>query len=414
MVRAGGKRSRRRRGPGARRRGLVPGLSLSRSLSQQQQPRLGRRDFRLVSSLATTRKTAGRDWSIRALGHLAGAGPRVGPARRVPSCILGCAAAAGASSLSRCRSRALFRLTAAVGPGMQRYILIGWRSRAPSASRRADRRGVPSVWRPAVATVRARAVAGGSRWPAWSCSRIPRSTHATGPDSAPPRRWRCCSSRCSRFWLKQSAYREQPTVRFRYEVLFVATLGPGPGSLLAWSTFPAFNRLQEDRLRVPLLSTREEDRNQDGKMDQLHFKLELPLQPTEHVVGVQLILLFSYHLYRMSAFVMQSMAFLQFFSPVPGSQLFMNGDLKLNQRQLLHHCGLDTRYNVSVVNGTSPFASDYDLTNIIAAYWDRNVTTVFSDPNPVWMTGRAADAPFIINATIRYPVEVILYPLKTA
>ncbi|XP_010080884.1 PREDICTED: transmembrane protein 231, partial [Pterocles gutturalis] len=160
--------------------------------------------------------------------------------------------------------------------------------------------------------------------------------------------------------------------------------------------------------------TKEEDKNQDGKMDQLHFKLELPLQPTEHVVGVQLILLFSYQLYRMSTLVMQSMAFLQFFSPVPGSQLYMNGDLKLKQRQLLNHCGLDTRYNVSVVNGTSPFASDYDLTNIIAAYWDRNVTTVFSDPNPVWMTGRATDAPFIINATIHYPVEVILYPLKTA
>uniref|UniRef100_A0A8D0FUH0 Transmembrane protein 231 n=1 Tax=Strix occidentalis caurina TaxID=311401 RepID=A0A8D0FUH0_STROC len=56
------------------------------------------------------------------------------------------------------------------------------------------------------------------------------------------------------FWLKQSAYLEQPTVRFRYEVLFVATTGPGPSSFLAWSTFPAFNRLQEDRLRVPLLS----------------------------------------------------------------------------------------------------------------------------------------------------------------
>uniref|UniRef100_A0A8U8BZS5 Transmembrane protein 231 n=1 Tax=Geospiza parvula TaxID=87175 RepID=A0A8U8BZS5_GEOPR len=97
------------------------------------------------------------------------------------------------------------------------------------------------------------------------------------------------------FWLKQSAYLEQPTVRFRYEALFVATIGSSPGSFLAWSTFPAFNRLQEDRLRVPLLSTREEDKNQDGKMDQLHFKLELPLQPTEHVVGVQLILLFSYH-----------------------------------------------------------------------------------------------------------------------
>lgn len=51
-------------------------------------------------------------------------------------------------------------------------------------------------------------------------------------------------------------------------------------------------------------------------------------------------------LQRMSTFVMQSMAFLQFFSPVPGSQLYVNGDLKLNQRQLLNHCGLDTRYNV--------------------------------------------------------------------
>ncbi|NXK85348.1 TM231 protein, partial [Amazona guildingii] len=210
------------------------------------------------------------------------------------------------------------------------------------------------------------------------------------------------------FWLKQSSYLEQPTVRFRYELLLVATTGPSPGSFLAWSTFPAFNRLQGERLRVPLLSTREEDKNQDGKMDQLHFRLELPLQPTEHVVGVQLILLFSYQLYRMSTFVMQSMAFLQYFSPVPGSQLYMNGDLKLKQRQLLNYCGLDTRYNVSLVNGTSPFASDYDLTNIVAAYWDRNVTTVFSDPNPLWMAGRATDTPFIINATIHYPVEKLL------
>ncbi|KAM8985654.1 transmembrane protein 231 isoform 1-T1 [Ara ararauna] len=173
------------------------------------------------------------------------------------------------------------------------------------------------------------------------------------------------------FWLKQSSYLEQPTVRFRYELLLVATTGPSPGSFLAWSTFPAFNRLQGERLRVPLLS-------------------------------------------RMSTFVMQSMAFLQYFSPVPGSQLYMNGDLKLKQRQLLNYYGLDTRYNVSLVNGTSPFASDYDLTNIVAAYWDRNVTTVFSDPTPLWMAGRATDTPFIINATIHYPVEVILYPLKTA
>uniref|UniRef100_A0A672TKJ6 Transmembrane protein 231 n=1 Tax=Strigops habroptila TaxID=2489341 RepID=A0A672TKJ6_STRHB len=166
------------------------------------------------------------------------------------------------------------------------------------------------------------------------------------------------------FWLKQSSYLEQPTVRFQYELLLMATTDPSPGSFLAWNTFSAFNRLQGERLRV-LVLLREDNKNQDGKMDQLYFRLELPLQPTEHVVGVQLILLFSYQLY------------------------------------------------VSVVNGTSLFASDYDLTNIIAAYWDRYVTTVFSDPNPVWMAGRATDTPFTINTTIHYPVEVILYPLKT-
>uniref|UniRef100_A0A2K5QD61 Transmembrane protein 231 n=1 Tax=Cebus imitator TaxID=2715852 RepID=A0A2K5QD61_CEBIM len=135
------------------------------------------------------------------------------------------------------------------------------------------------------------------------------------------------------FWLKRSSYEEQPTVRFQHQVLLVALLGPESGGFLAWSTFPAFNRLQGDRLRVPFVSTREEDRNQDGKMDMLHFKLELPLQSTEHVLGVQLILTFSYQLH----------------------------------------------------------------------------TTILSDPNPIWLVGRAADAPFVINAVIRYPVEVISY-----
>ncbi|XP_051024871.1 transmembrane protein 231 isoform X2 [Acomys russatus] len=211
------------------------------------------------------------------------------------------------------------------------------------------------------------------------------------------------------FWLKRSSYVEQPNVRFQHQVLLVALLGPEPGAFLAWSTFPTFNRLQGVHLRVPLVSSREEDRNQDGKMDVLHFKLELPLQSTEHVLGVQLILTFSYQLHRMSTFMMQSMAFLQSSFAVPGSQLYVNGDLRLQQKQPLSYRGLDVRYNVSVINGTSPFAHDYDLTHIVAAYEERNVTTVLSDPNPIWLVGRAAEAPFVINAVIRYPVEVISY-----
>ncbi|KAK2085473.1 hypothetical protein P7K49_036773 [Saguinus oedipus] len=58
------------------------------------------------------------------------------------------------------------------------------------------------------------------------------------------------------FWLKRSSYEEQPTVRFQHQVLLVALLGPESGGFLAWSTFPAFNRLQGDRLRVPFVSVR--------------------------------------------------------------------------------------------------------------------------------------------------------------
>ncbi|XP_006152692.1 transmembrane protein 231 [Tupaia chinensis] len=211
------------------------------------------------------------------------------------------------------------------------------------------------------------------------------------------------------FWLKRSSYEEQPTVRFRHQVLLVALLGPERGGFLAWSTFSAFNRLQGDHLRVPFVSSREEDRNQDGKMDVLRFRLELPLQSTEHVLGVQLILTFSYQLHRMSTFVMQSMAFLQSSFAVPGARLYVNGDLRLQQKQPLSYRGLDVRYNVSVIDGTSPFAQDYDLTRIVAAYEERNVTTILSGPTPIWLGGRAAEAPFVIDAVIRYPVEVISY-----
>ncbi|KAM9302461.1 transmembrane protein 231 [Gastrophryne carolinensis] len=208
------------------------------------------------------------------------------------------------------------------------------------------------------------------------------------------------------FWLKQSTYEEQPNVRFRYEVLFIA-LNSASGGYVAWSTFQQFNGIVGDRLRIPQVSAREEDRNQDGKMDQLNFRLELPLLPTEEVYGVQLILTFSYQLYRMSTFVMQSMALIQHSSALPGAELYVNGDLRLQQRQPLRHQGLDTTYNVSVINGSSPFASSYDLRNIISAYQERNVTTVLSNPSPLWLVGRGASDPFMVNAVIRYPVSLI-------
>ncbi|XP_058384281.1 transmembrane protein 231 isoform X3 [Diceros bicornis minor] len=166
------------------------------------------------------------------------------------------------------------------------------------------------------------------------------------------------------FWLKRSSYEEQPTVRFQHQVLLVALLGSERGGFLAWSTFPAFNRLQGDHLRVPLVSN----------------------------IAVSKILNWNGSCWL---------------------KLFNRECLKLRNRevpiQMLKHGDTFLNNEVSVINGTSPFACDYDLTHIVAAYQARNVTTVLTDPNPIWLVGRAAEAPFVINAVIRYPVEVISY-----
>ncbi|KAL7403187.1 hypothetical protein ABVT39_026010 [Epinephelus coioides] len=215
------------------------------------------------------------------------------------------------------------------------------------------------------------------------------------------------------FWIKRSTYEEQPVVRYQYETLLVAATST-QGDYVAWSTFPHLNNMLGANLRIPALSVREEDQNQDGKLDLLVFQLQLPLKPEEQVYSVQLLLTFSYKLFRMSRVVMQSLAYVQHSSSVPGAKLFISGDLRLQQRTPLPHRGLYNIYNVSVIEGSSPFASAYNLDNIIRSYQDRNLTTVLSCPMPVWTVGRAAGSPFQLNAEIRYPVEVIRYPLINA
>ncbi|XP_029951695.1 transmembrane protein 231-like [Salarias fasciatus] len=210
------------------------------------------------------------------------------------------------------------------------------------------------------------------------------------------------------FWIKRSTYEEQPVVRFQYQILLVAATST-EGDYLAWSTFPHLNNMLGPNLRIPTVSVREEDQNQDGKLDRLTFQLQLPLKPEEQLYSIQLLLTFSYQLFRMSTVVMQSLGYLQHSSPVPGARLWVSGDLRLQQRTPLPHRGLYDVYNVSVIDASSLFASSYDLEKILRSYQERNLTTVLSCPMPVWTVGRAAGSPFELNAEIRYPVEVISY-----
>ncbi|KAK9517223.1 hypothetical protein VZT92_025108 [Zoarces viviparus] len=210
------------------------------------------------------------------------------------------------------------------------------------------------------------------------------------------------------FWIKRRTYEEQPVVRFQYQTLLVAATSTR-GDYVAWSSFPHLNNMLGANLRIPSVSVREDDQNQDGKTDLLIFQLQLPLKPEEQVYSVQLLLTFSYKLFRMSTVVMQSLAYVQHSSSVPGAKLSVSGDLRLQQRTPLPHRGLYDMYNVPVIDGSSPFASAYNLDNIIRSYQERNLTTVLSYPMPVWTVGRAAGSPFQLNIEIRYPMEVISY-----
>ncbi|XP_061533213.1 transmembrane protein 231 isoform X2 [Phycodurus eques] len=173
------------------------------------------------------------------------------------------------------------------------------------------------------------------------------------------------------FWIKRNTYEEQAVIRFQYETLLVAATGTN-GDYVAWSTFPHLNNLLGKNLRIPAVSVREEDRNQDGKLDRLIFQLQLPLEDEENVYSVQLLLTFSYQLFTKSTVVMQSLAYVQHSSSVPGAKLFISGDLRLQQRTPLFHRGLFNIYNVSVIDGSSPFASAYDLDDIVRRYQERN------------------------------------------
>ncbi|XP_077465175.1 transmembrane protein 231 [Stigmatopora argus] len=210
------------------------------------------------------------------------------------------------------------------------------------------------------------------------------------------------------FWNKRNTYEEQAVVRFQYETLMMAATGTN-GDYVAWSTFPHLNNMLGESLRIPSVSVREEDQNQDGKLDRLIFQLQLPLKDEEHVYSVQLLLTFSYQLFTKSTVVMQTLAYAQHSSSVPGAKVFFSGDLRLQQSVPLPHRGLFNIYNVSVIDGSSPFASAYDLESIVRRYRERNLTTIFTCAMPLWTTGRATGSPFQLTAEIQYPSEVISY-----
>jgi len=210
------------------------------------------------------------------------------------------------------------------------------------------------------------------------------------------------------FWLKESTYREQPDVRFKHEILLVVQ-GNTPGSFLGYSTFQNFNHLLQQKLRIPLIKSWETDDNVDGKYDSLHFDIKIPLADSEEIHSVQLILIFDYQLHKYVKLQMESMAYIHYSSPLAGAEFSTVGKLVLQQSGPLPHKGIHTVFNVPVIDSTSSNVEAYNLYDVFTSYVRRNVTTEYTSFYPMWTSGRAAGQPFVIQGTIFYPEETIMY-----
>ncbi|XP_074645446.1 transmembrane protein 231-like [Tubulanus polymorphus] len=206
------------------------------------------------------------------------------------------------------------------------------------------------------------------------------------------------------FWKKTDVYKEQLQVKFQHNIiLFLET----PNGYLTWSTYNNFNKMQQNNLRVPLIKSREVDKNGDGINDYLSLNLQVPLADSEQIYGVKLLLTFYSSLMLRPLFYMQSLGYVNHESRLPGADFSFISDLVWVQKTPLKHQGTDIRYDSPPIDGNSAYVEAFDLQKIFYDYQQRNVSTRLENIYPVWMSGRGSGQPFTINGTIIYPTPTV-------
>lgn len=209
-------------------------------------------------------------------------------------------------------------------------------------------------------------------------------------------------------WKKQEYYVEQPEINYKHDFLLLAQ-GKDPNSILGYSTFTRFNKLLGDSLRICTVLSREVDKNHDSKNEFLTLTVKIPLEESEEIHRIQLLLFFDYKLHQFSSLQMQSLANINHESALPGSSFSVEGELKLNQKIRLPNKGSFTKFNTSIVNATSNDLMLWKLEHIMSGYHERNVSTDFVARYPVWKPGQTHGQPFIIKVKVVYPEELVLY-----
>ena len=179
--------------------------------------------------------------------------------------------------------------------------------------------------------------------------------------------------------------------------------------MLGYSSYPKFNYILGNSIRIPTIASTEYDANGDGRKDYLSLSVSLPLAKDEVIHKVQLLLLFDYRLHKHLNFHMQALANIQHDSSTPGFNFIAAGNLKFNQKIRFPNVGAFTKFNKPIFNTTSDALQSWDLAAVLGEYSARNVSTDFIGRYPVWRTGKTLGKPFKMNVKIFYPEELIRY-----
>lgn len=206
------------------------------------------------------------------------------------------------------------------------------------------------------------------------------------------------------FWKKIDQFREQPSVRFKRQLIFLLE---GSEGLAYWSSYPMLN-LHVKGLSVPSIEDLEEDFDSDGKMDELILSIKMPLPGSFGVLNVKTLLLFDCKIETYTEVSYEGLAFVDHTSSIPGSGLSLVGELRLHQKELLQLGSRNHRFEHSVLEGDSSAVSAFNLDHILGDYLKRNVTTQLSSVQSTWKTASNATH-FLANVRIKYPVEILWY-----
>mmetsp|Transcript_37005 Transcript_37005/g.92124 ORF Transcript_37005/g.92124 Transcript_37005/m.92124 type:complete len:315 (-) Transcript_37005:130-1074(-) len=214
-------------------------------------------------------------------------------------------------------------------------------------------------------------------------------------------------------WVKTHSYVTQPSVRFKYDVVLVLETNT-PGHERVWSTFASVNALVGGKVMAVDIRASEQDVNADGRADIID--VVAVARGVGNVHSVKALMAFDYSLGGRVDLAMHGLAYVAHASPLPGTGLFVDGHLRLEQRDAIPAGAARYDYNYSVfpfaqhgeAAGDTREAAALRLPVILNEYHFRNETTYLDAKTPVWEAGASGD--FTFQARVRIPTsQQVLY-----